>query len=64
MSMSTQEAFDYLNKLKGNDNTAAEVETPSVETSKAEEVNVDSPVSSASNDGDQKVEEVKGSDEP
>lgn len=63
MSMSTQEAFDYLNKLKGNDN-AAEVETPSVETPKAEEVNVDSPVSSASNDGDQKVEEVKGSDEP
>lgn len=71
MSMTTQEAFDYLNKLKGNDNTAAEVETPSVETSKAEEVNVDSPVSSASNDGDQKVEEVNkaadnaaGSDEP
>ena len=68
MSMSTEQALSYLNKAE--DKEAKVTETPSVEETKSEEVNVDSPVSSASNDGDQKVEEVNkaanaaGSDEP
>lgn len=71
MSMSTEEALDYM---KGESKEVKEpeqkVETPSVETevkeTAKEEVNVDSPEDKAkeSNDGEQKETIDKGSDEP
>ena len=76
MSMSTEQALNYM---KGNKEEAKVPETPSVEETKSEEVNVDSPEDAAkvetkevetkqddskSNDGDQPKVEDKGSDEP
>lgn len=74
--MSTEQALSYM---KGNDKDAKVTETPSVEETKSEEVNVDSPEDAKKvetkevetkddgdkpNDGDQPKVEDKGSDEP
>lgn len=74
--MSTEQALSYM---KGNDKDAKVTETPSVEETKSEEVNVDSPEDAKKvetkevetkddgdkpNDGDQLKVEDKGSDEP
>ncbi|WP_428970961.1 hypothetical protein, partial [Ralstonia pseudosolanacearum] len=68
MSMTTEQALAYMH---GEQPTVADSKTPSVEESKSEEINVDSPnevatkpESQVNNDGEHTAEEVKGSDEP
>lgn len=56
----TEQALAYMH------GEVADSKTPSVEESKSEEINVDSPneVATTNNDGEHTAEEVKGSDEP
>lgn len=63
MSMTTEQALAYMH---GEQSTVADSKTPSVEESKSEDINVDSPneVATDNNDGEHAAEEVKGSDEP
>lgn len=64
MSMTTEQALAYMH---GEQPTVADSKTPSVEESKSEEINVDSPnevATKVNNDGEHTAEEVKGSDEP
>ena len=70
MSMSTEQAMAYLKdkqepEVKEEPKVdAKETETPSVEETKSEETNVDSPEDAQVNDGEQPKVEDKGSDEP
>ena len=63
MSMTTEQALAYMH---GEQSTVADSKAPSVEESKSEDINVDSPneVATDNNDGEHAAEEVKGSDEP
>lgn len=63
MAMTTEQALAYMH---GEQSTVADSKTPSVEESKSEDINVDSPneVATDNNDGEHSTEEVKGSDEP
>ena len=63
MAMTTEQALAYMH---GEQSTVADSKTPSVEESKSEDINVDSPneVATDNNDGEHATEEVKGSDEP
>lgn len=63
MSMTTEQALAYMH---GEQSTVADSKSPSVEESKSEDINVDSPneVATDNNDGEHAAEEVKGSDEP
>ena len=63
MSMTTEQALAYMH---GEQSTVADSKAPSVEESKSEDINVDSPneVATDDNDGEHAAEEVKGSDEP
>lgn len=64
MSMTTEQALAYMHGEEQP--TVADPKTSSVEESKSEEINVDSPneVATNNNDGEHAAEEVKGSDEP
>lgn len=70
MSMSTEQALSYLSKGKEEPKveepkeTAKETETSSVEETKSEEINVNSPEDAKKDDGEQTKVEDKGSDEP
>lgn len=71
MSMTTEQALAYCTQ---SEDKVADSNTPSVEESKSEDINVDTPnevatpaekeVPPATNDGEHPAEEVKGSDEP
>lgn len=64
MSMTTEQALAYMHGEEQP--TVADPKTSSVEESKSEDINVDSPneVATNNNDGEHAAEEVKGSDEP